>query len=76
MDFFSFNFVVDVSNTPEMTLQDGIIGVDRCTTLLSINGNAKHLSEVLESVTGALFERQLACYVIGEYTESIVIHRG
>ncbi len=76
VDFFSFNFIVDVPNAPEMTLQDGIFGVDRRTTLFSINGNAIHLSEILKSVTGALFERQLACHIMEDYTESIVIHRG
>ncbi len=76
MDFFSFNFIVDLSNAPEMTPQNGIFGVEGCTTLLSINGNAIHLSKVFESVTGALFEKQKACDVIEKYTESIVIHRG
>ncbi len=76
MDFFSFNFIVDVSSAHEMTLQDGKPGVVRRSTLISTAGNVAHLLEVSVATIDPLFEKRLACSLKGEQTLGFLGQRG
>ncbi len=74
VDLFSFNFIVDVSNAPEM--QGDKLGVVKHITLISTNGNAIFLLHLLKTALDILLERQLTCFFRGSKVDGCVALHG
>ncbi len=67
---------MDVSNAPEMTVQDAKRGFGRRSKLISTTGNPVHLLEISVAAIDPIFEKRLACSLKGEQTLGFLGQRG